>query len=438
MDISESRRLSEFMRACRLAVLLPLVALLIPGAASAQDQQQDQRKDPRDDHEVHLIGRLHDRIRLTRTREAPSLAEELDDAYSRYVKAKKQIQDVTGISYSMDASALFQWGVPDGGYGLAQGLFTPSINWKAFSNTPIGSGSFQFAFTSTQYWSGLITGASLASRLQINAPINDFPTNGNTFAQVTYTHTFPGNWLSLSVGQYPMYNFDGNAYASNQQVNFIHYSMSQNGSSTYPTASLGAYVQINPIKDVTLAAGFQDANNPTGSYIQTATFGDGRYTWFIYGEWSPKLQNVGRSAISILYYKQPGVVLQPQQSEGLSISASQAIGADWGLFLRANTAWGSTWNIQSSIAGGAVYNNPLGRNPLDQIGLGYAWNKTNLSLFPAGSAVRQDESVLEVYWAWTISRALQITPDVQLYFRPALNPAIDLAAVFSLRLSAFF
>jgi hypothetical protein len=430
MDISYSRGSSKLKRACRLAAFVPMAALLVPGA-SAQDH--------RDEDKVHLIGRLHDRIRLTAIRETPSLAEELDDAYSRYVKSKKQIQDATGISYSMDASGLFQWGVPDGGYGSAQGLFTPSINWKAFRDTWAGSGSFQFAFTSTQYWSGVITGASLAGRLQVNAPINDFPTNGNTFAQVTYTHTFPGNWLTVSVGQYPMYNFDGNAYASNQQVNFINYSMSQNGSSTYPTASLGAYVQINPTKDVVLAAGFQDANNPTGAYIQTATFGNGQYTWFIYGEWSPKPKNLGRSAISVLYYKQPGVTLQPQQSEGLSISASQAIGTDWGLFMRANTTWGgSTWNIQSSIAVGGVYNNPLGRNPLDQIGLGFAWNKTNMSLFPAGTGVRQDETVLEAYWAWTISRAFQITSDVQLYFRPALNPSVDVAAVFSLRLGAFF
>ncbi len=429
MDIDYSRGSFLSKRTRRLAAFLPMVAVLLPSAASAQEQRDD---------EVHLIGRMHDRIRLSRIREEPSLAAELDDAYSHYVKAKKQIQDATGISYTMDASGLFQWGVPDGGYGPVQGLFTPSINWKAFTNTWAGSGSFQFAFTATQYWSGRTTAASLASRLGVNTPINDFPTNANNFAQVTYTHTFPGNWLTLSVGQYPMYNFDGNAYAANQQVNFLNYSMSQNGSSTYPTSSLGAYVQINPMKDVTLAAGFQDANNPTGSYIQTATFGKGQYTWFIYGEWSPKPKNLGQSAISVLYYKQPGVPVQPRQSEGISISASQAIGTDWGIFFRGNTAWGSSWNVQSSIAGGGVYNNPLGRNSLDQIGLGFAWNKTNMSLFSPGTAVRQDETVLEVYWAWTISRGLQITPDVQLYFKPALNPEVDLTAVFSLRLAAFF
>jgi carbohydrate-selective porin OprB len=105
--------------------------------------------------------------------------------------------------------------------------------------------------------------------------------------------------------------------------------------------------------------------------------------------------------------------------------------------LRANTAWGSSWNIQTSVAGGGVLNNPLGRNPLDQIGLGVAWNKTNMNLY-AGSYARQSETMAELYWATAFSSRLQITADVQLYFQPALTPNDGLAAVFTIRAGALF
>src|SRR4029077_15135921 len=95
-------------------------------------------------------------------------------------------------------------------------------------------------------------------------------------------------------------------------------------------------------------------------------------------------------------------------------------------------AWGSSSAIQSSVAAGLVLNNPLGRNPLDQIGLGTAWNKTNMSLY-GGSFARQSETMVELYWATMLGSRLQITPDVQLYFQPALAPTAGMAAVFTIR-----
>lgn len=385
---------------------------------------------------VRHVGRVHDRIRAAKEREASTLDQEVDDAISRVVRAKRQIADTTGISYAMTVSALGQWGTPDGGDGAMQGLFTPSVDWKLFDNRHVGSGSFQFSYIATQYWSSP-NAAALQGRLNLNSPVNDYPANSVTFAQVSYTHDFPGDWLALTLGQYTFANFDGNAYANNQQVNFIGYSLSQNGSQNYSLGSLGAYAQLSPTREVTFAAGFQDANNLSGTSILFNTLGQGPYAWFAYGAWSPTVGKLGQGDYALLYYEVPGVPVQPQASSGLSFSASQPFGEHWGAFLRANTAWNSSWYIQSSVAGGAVYNNPLGRDPLDQIGLGLAWNRTNQSLY-AGTFARPSETMVELYWAWTFFKRLQVTPDVQLYFQPALTPAQQLAAVFSLRVAVLF
>ena len=76
-------------------------------------------------------------------------------------------------------------------------------------------------------------------------------------------------------------------------------------------------------------------------------------------------------------------------------------------------------------------------DPLDQIGLGLAWNKTNMNLY-AGSFARQSETMTELYWATTFSSRFQVTADIQLYFQPALSPNNGMAAVFTVRAAALF
>lgn len=402
-----------------LAGLLVPIAVTMAMPAMAQTRSSDAT-------EMEHVGRLHERLRAAKDRDEIPV-----ETATPYSTAKKEIRAATGITYTFDSSFLSQWGAPDGGTGAVQALFMPVVQWKAFDDPTLGTGSFEFFFQATQYWSAA-TGSSQQARLKVNSPANDFPVNNLIFMQASYTQELPGKWLSVTAGQYPIANFDGNAYANNQQVNFIGYSLSQNGSQNYGQSSLGAYAELKPAKRITVAGGFQDGNNIAGNYIQFSTLGLGQYAWFLYGAWSPTLTGLGRGQYALLYYNQPSVPAQPRAGDGFSFSASQPIGKTWGLFLRANTASNSSWNIQSSVATGGVMNDPLGRNPLDQIGLGMAWNKTNMNLYPAAYA-RQSETMMELYWVTTFGKRLQITPDVQLYFQPALTPNTGMAAVFTIR-----
>lgn len=64
------------------------------------------------------------------------------------------------------------------------------------------------------------------------------------------------NWLSVNVGQYSLYFIDGTSQDYNQQTGFIRYSLSQNGSATYPVASFGAYLQFTPTSEWMMQVGF--------------------------------------------------------------------------------------------------------------------------------------------------------------------------------------
>ena len=415
------------MRPATLCGLVLAAATMAVEPAEAQTAAADRQK---------LVGKVHDKNRAAKQRRELSLAEEADLLHVRYAKAKQAIEDATGITYSMEASVMGQWGTPNGGNGAIQAMFTPAVDWAAFNVPWLGAGSFQFHFLSSNYpWSPDAT--TLGNNIDIISPINNQPTANNQFVQLTYTHSFPGNWLSVAIGQYPFSNFDGNAYANDQQVNFIGFSLTQNGSQNYAQAGIGAYVQVNPTREITLALGFQDANDLSASYIQTPTLGQGKYAWFGYAGWSPTISGWGEGTYSLLYYTMPSVPIQPIASEGLSFSASQPIGKQVGLFVRANTAWHSSFAIQSSIAAGGVLNDPLRRSPADQIGLAFAWNATNMSLY-AGTNARPSETMLEAYWSWSVYRTLLITPDIQLYLQPALAPSSDISAVFTIRVTQLF
>jgi hypothetical protein len=127
---------------------------------------------------------------------------------------------------------------------------------------------------------------------------------------------------------------------------------------------------------------------------------------------------------------------QPSNSSGVSFSAEQNFDPKWGLFLRANGASGIAIPIETSVAWGGIYNNPFGRNNLDQVGLGFFWDKTNLKA--VAQPARSAEWGAELYHNYVLFKGLWFTLDVQLYFDPALRPGAGPAGVFTIRTTALF
>jgi hypothetical protein len=413
-----------------------LAAALIGGVLCGAGARAQQDPLVGQDRDGAAVRKLSDRNTRRLEFDQESFAERANARFERYLGMKKEIADTTGLQFSMNVSAISQWGVPGGGYGAVQAEFTPALNWDVFSNPTFGAGSFQFSFLSVDYWSGA-TGVSLGTAIDVNGPINDKPFRTNIFSQLTYTHESPGSQVALTVGQYSFANFDSNQYADDEQMSFIANGMTGNVSETYSEGALGAYLHVYPGRHITLAAGFQDANNPSGSYVQFNTFGNGEYAWFLYAGQNPTIRGLGKGHYSLLYYNVPAVHAQPQPSVGWSFNAAQKLNERLGVFLRANTASGNAVNVSSSVSGGAVLENPLGRDPLDRIGIALAWNEVNKNYF-SNTFTRSSETMLEFYWSWGFLRRFVVTPDIQVYLQPALSPEQYVAAVFSLRFTQLF
>ena len=354
-----------------------------------------------------------------------------------YANWKNKLEKDTGISYSVDLSVLAQRGAPNGSGTAIQFQAYPSISWELFDND-YGTGTINIAYNPNNYWSST-DGQDISNRIDVLSGINDYTTNSKSFSQLSYTHQFAGDmdWLGITVGQFGISSFDGTNYDSNQQVNFLNYSLAQDGSSTYPVASLGAYFTftLNPEWEVIL--GMQDANNISGTAISASDFGKGEYTSFASILYTPTFKNLGAGQYSILVYNQPSVSEQRGTSNGWSINFEQALNETFAIFGRINGAVNSPLSIEQSYVVGSVMNNPLGRNSLDQIGIAAAINKANKDVIGEENT-RSYEMVLETYWAWGIGNWLTITPDIQLYFNPALDASHDTATVASLRTTFMF
>lgn len=357
------------------------------------------------------------------------------DPYGEYAEFKARIEKETGLSWSMDLSYMQQWGRQDGGSPAGQWLATPSIDWRLFDSDSAGTGSLQLAYTATRYGTRQ-DAANVQDKLGLITPVNDYAEKLNTFAQLTYTHSLPGNKVSVTVGQYPFYNFDGNQYLANQQQNFSNYVLAQNGSSTYAIAGLGAYVQVNATSAIQFAAGLQSAGNISGATLSTRRFGDDGYSWFGYAQWTPAIKGLGPAQYSITYYAVPGVPLQSPKSHGWSLNAVQNLNDSWAVFARANRAYGYVTPIRASHALGVALNDPLARGTTDQIALAFGYS--DAAAQPANPAQTRDEKVLEAYWNWTYAKGLLFTPGVQYLRDPGLDRARSEAWVLALRTTLMF
>ena len=348
-----------------------------------------------------------------------------------YIDAKKFITDKLGLQIGLDVSYTAQRLSPGGKQTALQGIYYPYLTWTLFEDKAWGSGQVNFNYSLVHYWGQ--QGSVLQNHGNVVSAFNDDVANEEDFSQLTYTHTFPGkwDWLSVTVGQFPIYNFDGTTYMDNQQTALMNYALSQNASAAYPGASLGAYVQAQNNR-FSVAAGYQDATNISGAQIHMRSAFDGKYTGFGSVTWTPSFK-WGDGQYSLLYYYQPAVAQQDENVNGWSVNMQQLLGKNFAVFGRANGSTGGAVPIKNSYVLGAAWLDPLGRNPQDAITLGAAYNRVSAQALGYPPQLRSGETVLELQWVWGIGKFVTVTPDLQVYPKAASNPDQGVTTVVGLR-----
>ncbi|WP_428073609.1 carbohydrate porin [Candidatus Avelusimicrobium luingense] len=353
------------------------------------------------------------------------------DPMEKLVRAGKDELHKIGLEVGADISYLAQRAAPNGKQTAIQGVYYPYLTWNLFKDRALGSGQLNINYTLVRYWG--TSAATLQNRVETAVPFNDYPANQEIFSQFSYTQTLPGvfDWMSITVGQFPLYNFDGTQYIANQQTALMNYALSQNATSVYPSASLGGYMQAQ-VGKWTLAAGYQDGTNLTGQNIELDEAFSGKYTLFGSVAWNPDF-GFGQGQYSVLYYYQPSVTAQPEYVNGWSFNMQQNMGDKWAMFGRANGVDKSVTGVKNSYALGIAMLNPLNRNAADAIIAGVAYNDLSMKGLGYPVNARDNEMALELQWIWGIGNWITVTPDVQFYPKAGLNNARNEATIVSLR-----
>jgi len=371
------------------------------------------------------IGLVHDTLR--RAKKQPTGFEKISSEYADF---RTRMEDEYGLTWSFSLSYRQRWVRPDDFGTASQTLFWPTVNWEIFDSETYGSGSFQFL-----YYGERLSGSTIKLSRSSRSFSLQLPDYQNKFSQITYTHTLPGEKLALVIGQYSFFNLDSNEFMADQQQNFVNNIFSANGSATYPTTGVGAYVQFNATKTLQFVAGGQSVNEENPSARPTDGFAHGPTATLGYVQWTPRFKGLGEAQYSLTLYQAP-TTSEQAQSKGWSINAVQHLDDQWALFGRLNASSDEAGGSKRSYGAGLALNNPLGHNQADQIGIAYGRIEQTKPV--SAQVFRYGQNTLEAYWNWSLLDGLLLTPDVQYIRSPVFAPNSDSAWILSLRTTLVF
>lgn len=362
----------------------------------------------------------------------------LSETPQTYTNWKANLHNKYGFDYRIRAGFMAQRAAPNGENTAFRDKYEIEAGWDMFSSDTWGSGSIQLLYEDINY--SHLDATKLGQRVGIVEPINDDALRREYFKRLTYTHRLPGKLknVSLSAGQFLIGSFGKASYKSKPLYYFNNFSLAKNMTKAYPTGGVGGYITYNPLPNLTLITGAQSTTNYFPQNISVKNISDNQWTNFLYASWSPHMTDLGKTIITGWIYHSPAIPKYSGQfnkafkkpADGWVLTMRQDIGK-WTLFGKINGSTGNRMCIEQSYALDVMYNNPLGRNELDQIGIGFAANKVS-GLNP--KAVRPWENVLETYWAWGVSDFVTIIPDFQLYINPALTKERNTAIISSVQI----
>jgi porin len=195
-------------------------------------------------------------------------------------------------------------------------------------------------------------------------------------------------------------------------------------------ATLGIAGGVMLTDNLYAIAGITDANAVSTDPFEGlhTAFKDGDYFTSLELGWtSAKERLIFDNVHATLWHTDGSESLVVAPGWGVAFSATTYIDDQLLLFLRGGYADGGGSLLGSSVSVGFGYQPVAGSHLL---GVGLNWGKPNETTFAPNL---NDQWTAEAFYRIQVTEHLAITPDVQVIFNPALNPAEDIIGVFGLR-----
>ena len=228
--------------------------------------------------------------------------------------------------------------------------------------------------------------------------------------------------------------------------------LTQNASQTYTNAGLGTYAEATLAnKQLVLAGGFQGATDITATTITTQGFATGKYAYFGSAQmtpiffWAAGSPHYGTRSLRCHNCRADRRACRSTRCSTWApigvCSCAPTTRPDWLIPSRPRSPANSSDKI--SFRGTSGTSSGLdcsGAKPIWRLSRPRChpwWRLIPSRQRPVGG-VRGAEWGLDVYYRYSIFRGLQVSPDLQIYFNPAFNPANSPVAVFTIRSTFLF
>jgi porin len=307
---------------------------------------------------------------------------------------------------------------------------------------------------------------SVGSAFGVNG---DFaPREAFNIIEFWYQQSFFDDTLRIRIGKLDMtggfdhrgcpVSFDCNAYANDENTQFLNSALVNNPTIPFPDYGLGVIVFWNPFGDWYLSFGAADAQadkRETG--INTAFHDEDYFVYMAETGITPRFNSAngllqGAYRVGIWYSPEPRANSQAdaagrawRDDTGLYLSVDQLLAKEnsapddtqgLGAFFRYGYASAKTNDITDFCSFGVQYQGLLDGRDDDVLGIGYA---RGFFSDRASNVYRDDyESVFEAYYNAKVTRWLNFSPSVQYVANPGGTGSTQDAVVVALRATMTF
>jgi porin len=261
---------------------------------------------------------------------------------------------------------------------------------------------------------------------------NGFNTQSFNLRQLYWQQFLFNNEFSYRIGKVDLGDVFNNNRLQSDNHYFLNTAFSDNPTMAYPENNFGFDLIWRPKPLFYMSVGTADASgdnnndDEAGKELKNTN-------WFTAAEvgLTPWFENLGAGHYRLTaWYTDADTASGSSGASGISLSCDQDLGPRMLAFLRYGYTDGDLTSTEQIVAGGVAFKRPFGKND-DMAGIAAAWGRPTIDALG-------DQAVVEAFYRFQVTPAIEVTPDIQLTIDPSLAPEEDYVWVFGVRMRITF
>jgi len=412
------------------------VALLLlsiqPGTAEETQTPENDESQTQFGGPNSVPGQLADDDRLTRSLTDRTIMK-------TYLDWKDHLHEKNGVSFSLDyTTAIFNAtntvGADDTFAGGAVRFFG---TWDVIGRESGNTGTFVWKIENRHRYTDIPPSGTASEIGYVGLVLPILSNIGTRLTNLYWKQNLKEGRIEIIAGMIDTTDWVDLYALASPWTGFFNFGMATGGASipVPDDAALGVYVNAMLTDNLYIIGGFADSNaDSTDPFNGFDTFfNDHEFFKTIEFGWTTSRDRFYLDNTHITFWhaderEMAGIL----DGWGATFSFEHAFNDKWMPFVRAGYADDGGSLLQKTLSAGIGYHF---KDDISLLGLGFNWGQPNESTFGPNL---DDQSSLELFSRLQVMQNLQLTPNIQYFRNPALNPAANDSLVFGLRARVVF